>query len=78
MNWETALINPHRPSVDDLKPSDRCDAQCSAQARVRVVLSNSGVLDFCVHHFGEHEVALAAQGARVHQMLRVQLQQEGQ
>lgn len=30
---------------------DYCDASCSAQAFVRVVLPSGDVLDFCGHHF---------------------------
>lgn len=40
-----------------LRACDRCD-RCSAQARVRVV-TKAGDLDFCKHHFEQHEAALA-------------------
>lgn len=41
-----------------LTARDRCDADCSAQAYVRVTLA-TGALLFCGHHYRRHEVALA-------------------
>lgn len=37
--------------------SDRCD-RCGAQAHVRVFLESGAALQFCGHHFREHEVRL--------------------
>jgi Zn ribbon nucleic-acid-binding protein len=37
--------------------SDRCD-RCGAQAHVRVFLESGTALQFCGHHFREHEVRL--------------------
>jgi hypothetical protein len=37
--------------------SDRCD-RCGAQAHVRVFLETGAALQFCGHHFREHEVRL--------------------
>ena len=39
--------------VTDLTPADRCD-RCSAQALHRIEFA-AGVLDFCGHHYREHE-----------------------
>ncbi|WP_456996965.1 DUF7455 domain-containing protein [Geodermatophilus sp. SYSU D00805] len=60
--------------------ADRCDASavvggpdsrtgrgaCGAQALIRAVLPSGEDLVFCAHHGREHEVALAAAGATVH------------
>lgn len=40
-----------------LQVSDRCD-RCGAQALVRVYLDGGSHLQFCGHHFREHEVRL--------------------
>lgn len=40
-----------------LTASDRCD-RCAAQAHVRVYLENGSALQFCGHHFRQHEVRL--------------------
>ena len=40
-----------------LNVSDRCD-RCGAQAFVRVHLEGGSALQFCGHHFKEHEVRL--------------------
>ena len=37
--------------------SDRCD-RCGAQAHVRVFLESGAALQFCGHHFRQHEVRL--------------------
>ena len=37
-----------------LTVSDRCD-RCGAQALVRVYLGEGNALQFCAHHFHEHE-----------------------
>ena len=37
-----------------LTVSDRCD-RCGAQAFVRVYLGEGNALQFCAHHFHEHE-----------------------
>ena len=37
-----------------LTVSDRCD-RCGAQAFVRVYLGEGSALQFCAHHFHEHE-----------------------
>jgi hypothetical protein len=42
-----------------LTVSDRCD-RCGAQAFVRVYLDGGSALQFCGHHFKEHEVRLRA------------------
>ncbi len=47
-----------------LLSSDRCD-RCSAQAYVRVVLSNGADLLFCGHHWSRHEDVLRPQAAEV-------------
>ncbi|MGY1661184.1 hypothetical protein ACI78Q_08180 [Geodermatophilus sp. SYSU D00705] len=60
--------------------ADRCDApavvggpngrtgrgSCGAQAFIRAVLPGGNDLLFCAHHGREHEAALAAAGATVH------------
>ncbi len=40
-----------------LTVADRCD-RCAAAARVRVFLEGGSALQFCGHHFREHEVRL--------------------
>jgi len=40
-----------------LTVSDRCD-RCGAQAFVRVYLGEGNALQFCAHHYREHEVKL--------------------
>ena len=40
-----------------LTASDRCD-RCGAAALVRVFLEGGAALQFCGHHFREHEVRL--------------------
>ena len=47
-----------------LTVSDRCD-RCGAQAFVRVVLDGGSTLQFCSHHFKEHEVRLRAVAVEV-------------
>lgn len=42
-----------------LTVSDRCD-RCGAQAFVRVYLDSDSTLQFCAHHFREHETKLRA------------------
>ena len=42
-----------------LTVADRCD-RCGAQARVRIYLDGGSTLQFCGHHFREHEVRLRA------------------
>ena len=42
-----------------LTVADRCD-RCAAQALVRVFLEGGSALQFCSHHFKEHEVRLRA------------------
>jgi len=42
-----------------LTVSDRCD-RCGAQACMRVHLDSGSALQFCAHHFREHEVRLRA------------------
>ena len=68
------------PTAAPLALADRCDAAavvggpngrtgrgpCGAQALVRAVLRSGNVLVFCAHHAREHEVALAAAGATIH------------
>jgi hypothetical protein len=68
------------PTVAPSTLADRCDASavvggpngrtrrgaCGAQALVRAVLPSGRDLVFCAHHGREHEVALAAAGATVH------------
>ena len=68
------------PTVRPPTLADRCDASavvggrngrtgrgaCGAQALIRVVLPSGRDLVFCAHHGREHEVALAAAGATVH------------
>ena len=68
------------PTVSSMTLADRCDASavvggpdgrtgrgaCGAQALVRAVLPSGRDLVFCAHHGREHEVALAAAGATVH------------
>ena len=39
--------------------ADRCD-RCAAQAYVRVFLDGGSTLQFCGHHFREHEDRLRA------------------
>jgi hypothetical protein len=47
-----------------LTVSDRCD-RCGAQALVRVHLESGSALQFCSHHFKEHEVRLRSVAADV-------------
>ena len=68
------------PTAAALTLADRCDAAavsggangrtgrgaCGAQAFVRAVLPSGNDLVFCAHHGREHEVALAAAGATIH------------
>jgi hypothetical protein len=68
------------PTAAALTLADRCDAAavlgggngrtgrgpCGAQAFVRAVLPSGNDLIFCAHHGREHEVALAAAGATIH------------
>ena len=61
-----------------LTAADRCD-RCGARAYVRVsvfVLPGSGdhVLQFCAHHYQQHEGQLLFSGARVLLDQRYQLQ----
>lgn len=60
-------------SVNELRASDRC-ARCEAQAYVRVSIAGS-TLDWCRHHYNEHEAALIAKGAKVITDQRSQLEQ---
>jgi hypothetical protein len=50
--------------VDDLKPTDTCDATASGTeaAVVRVANDFGDVLDLCAHHFAAHETALDFHG----------------
>ena len=68
------------PPVAPATLADRCDASavvggangrtgrgaCGAQALIRAVLPSGKDLVFCAHHGREHEAALAAAGATVH------------
>jgi hypothetical protein len=68
------------PAVAPLTLADRCDASavvggpngrtgrgdCGAQGFIRAVLPSGNDLVFCGHHGREHEAALAAAGATVH------------
>ena len=68
------------PTAAPLTLADRCDAAavvggpngrtgrgaCGAQAFIRAVLPSGNDLLFCAHHGREHEAALAAAGATVH------------
>ncbi len=47
-----------------LTVSDRCD-RCGAQAFVLVVLDSGSTLQFCGHHFREHEVRLRSVAVEV-------------
>jgi hypothetical protein len=51
-------------AIPDLTLMDTCD-QCGAAACVRVVVTDAQHLDFCGHHYVEHEMALLAAGYRV-------------
>ena len=48
----------------DLTLTDTCD-QCGAAACVRVAVTDAQLLDFCGHHYAEHEMTLLAAGYRV-------------
>ena len=48
-----------------LNALDRCD-RCGAQAYVRAVLQNGGVLMFCAHHGKEYAEKLKAMAAAIH------------
>ena len=49
-------------AVTALKPQDRCDhGACGAQALVRVQFE-TGLLDFCNHHWRRHELAAELAG----------------
>ena len=68
------------PTVAPLTLADRCDASavvggpngrtgrgaCGVQGFIRAVLPSGDDLVFCAHHGREHEAALAAAGATVH------------
>jgi hypothetical protein len=68
------------PAVTPLTLADRCDASavvggpngrtgrgaCGTQGFIRAVLPSGNDLVFCAHHGREHEAALAAAGATVH------------
>lgn len=43
---------------------ERCDADCPAEAQVRLIRDPDGELAFCQHHFREHAPALKAGGWR--------------
>ena len=51
-----------------LTAADRCD-RCGAQARVRVLLESGSALQFCGHHFREHEVRLRSVAVDVYEEL---------
>jgi hypothetical protein len=53
-------------AIPDLTLMDTCD-QCGAAACVRVVVTDAQHLDFCGHHYADHEMALrdGAVGGRV-------------
>jgi hypothetical protein len=53
------------PDVPPLTIKDECDADCTSQALVRVVMPSGLPLDFCRHDYRTHELALMSQGARV-------------
>src|SRR3954453_17145812 len=69
------------PAVAPLTLTDRCDAPavgggpngrpgrgaCGAQSFIRAVLPSGNDLIFCAHHGREHEAALAAAGASIHE-----------
>ena len=73
-------VRPAPPTAVPLTLADRCDAAavrggangrtgrgpCGAQAFIRAVLPSGHDLLFCAHHGREHEVALAAAGATIH------------
>ncbi|NLT53452.1 MAG: hypothetical protein GXX79_02550 [Actinomycetales bacterium] len=48
-----------------LNAADRCD-RCGARAYVRALLPGGGELLFCAHHGREHEAALRARDAEIH------------
>lgn len=47
---------------------DVCDAACPQSARYRVTVQPGRVLDFCVHHFREHEAAFFVSGYCVYEL----------
>lgn len=51
-------------TAPELTAADRCD-RCGAQAYVRVELSSGASLQFCGHHWGAHEAALAPKASRI-------------
>jgi hypothetical protein len=51
-------------AIPDLTLTDTCD-QCGAAACVRVAVTDTQLLDFCGHHYAEHEMTLLAAGYRV-------------
>ncbi len=53
-----------QPAIPDLTLTDTCD-QCGAAASVRVAVTDAQHLDFCGHHYTEHEMTLSAAGYRV-------------
>lgn len=54
------------PATAELARADRCD-RCGAQAFARATLpGDGGALLFCGHHFRQHELALVAAGAQIH------------
>lgn len=68
MNWEAVTCRGAAKPVKDLLATDQC-IRCPAPARVRVVLVSGTQIDFCMHDYRQHEVALFTQGATVHQAL---------
>lgn len=59
------VVNPVSVDRAPLTLMDRCDS-CAAQAFVAVTMTSGSELLFCGHHYRQHETALAAQGARIH------------
>lgn len=49
--------------VQKLTGNDRCDANCIAQAYVRVRMPSDLALNFCKHDFEKHEPKLIGDGA---------------
>ena len=74
MDWNAALDKKDadkHADVPALTTEDRCDARCQARALVRVLIG-SKPLDFCGHHYREHEAALAAFGATIYQQITLE------
>lgn len=62
-------MGKHSASRPEFTPSSlsfsgECD-RCGVRAKVRVIMMNERILDFCMHHYRKYADALAGQNAVV-------------